>query len=277
MHYEERQPPARLAGLVQCLWSLEAPAAATPLPADRILPDGTLEIVLHHGDRFMRHRDGSCDRQPRSFVVGGTTRAIDVSPSGRVGVIGARLLPEGAYRFLSCPLHELRDRTVPVEDLWGSDGRRIAEQIGEACSVEERFRHLDRFLEERLLRGRPRRPSIELAIRQLTHSHGRRSVGEVAATVGLGMRQIERGFRETIGLTPKEVARVARFQWALARLQDGSSPGLSGLAHEAGYSDQAHFTREFRTISGSPPSRFLREAHQLSDLFTDAPGPAIAR
>jgi AraC-like DNA-binding protein len=63
-------------------------------------------------------------------------------------------------------------------------------------------------------------------------------------------------FRRAVGLTPKRYCRVRRFQRALA-LPRGS---LGALALAAGYSDQAHFTREFRALAGLTPGEYRRRA-----------------
>jgi AraC-like DNA-binding protein len=63
-------------------------------------------------------------------------------------------------------------------------------------------------------------------------------------------------FRRTFGMPPKTFARVLRFDAAVRRLRSGRVTGWADLAASCGYADQAHLAREFRALSGSPPSEF---------------------
>lgn len=74
-------------------------------------------------------------------------------------------------------------------------------------------------------------------------------------------------FREAVGLTPKRYCRVLRLQHVLSRLRSAQEPDLAALAAQGGYSDQAHFTHEFREIAGLTPGSFqklaLRHPHHV--------------
>ena len=65
-------------------------------------------------------------------------------------------------------------------------------------------------------------------------------------------------FREELGLTPKAVARVLRFEQAV-RLAERSDFGWGRVARECGYYDQAHLIREFKSISGCTPGTFFQD------------------
>lgn len=86
-----------------------------------------------------------------------------------------------------------------------------------------------------------------------------RTVGELAALVGVGERQLQRVCRRRIGLSPKWLLQRRRLQEAAARLGEADPPALADLALELGYGDQAHFTRDFTTVIGRSPGRFRRE------------------
>jgi transcriptional regulator GlxA family with amidase domain len=104
-------------------------------------------------------------------------------------------------------------------------------------------------------------PEIAEAWRLTTVAHGRLRVEDVACRVGWSARHLGEQFRAEISLTPKAAARVARFDRArrslARRVTDGGSPDLATLALASGYYDQAHLTREWRSLSGLPPSRWI--------------------
>ena len=85
------------------------------------------------------------------------------------------------------------------------------------------------------------------------------TVREVVGETGYSHRRFIELFRRAVGLSPKLYCRVLRFQSALNHLAERSPGSLADLALAAGYSDQAHFNREFREFTGMPPSEY-REA-----------------
>jgi AraC-like DNA-binding protein len=89
------------------------------------------------------------------------------------------------------------------------------------------------------------------------------SVRSAAAQAGLSERQLARRFADRVGITPKIFGRVMRLQRASAALAAGAS-ALAASA-DAGYADQAHFTREARELAGATPSVLASETFKAED------------
>jgi transcriptional regulator GlxA family with amidase domain len=93
------------------------------------------------------------------------------------------------------------------------------------------------------------------AWRRLVSTHGRVPIGELTGELGWSRKRIVAAFREQVGLPPKTVARLLRFDHARALAEAGSVRGLADLAIEAGYYDQSHLSHEARRITGMTPTR----------------------
>ncbi len=81
------------------------------------------------------------------------------------------------------------------------------------------------------------------------------TVADIAADVGWSRKHLTHRFREQVGLPPKVMARVLRFERAVALLSGGT--GLAEAAFACGYYDQAHLNREFRALSGCTPTELI--------------------
>jgi AraC-like DNA-binding protein len=70
-------------------------------------------------------------------------------------------------------------------------------------------------------------------------------------------RTLERKFKQILGIPPKKFSNIVRFQRALEKIQSNSASGnLIDIAYEFGYADQAHFIRDFKSMSGIVPGSF---------------------
>ncbi|HUF47789.1 MAG TPA: helix-turn-helix domain-containing protein [Vicinamibacterales bacterium] len=266
MHYREFHPSAPLAPFVERFWWLEGPAGS--VAADPIPPDGRVEIILHAGDPFVeRAATGALTPQARVLVAGQATRAVDVRPEGHARVLGARLRPHAARLLTGVPAHELTDRICDL----GSVAPALASAL--ACDVLDRpgpaamVAAFDAVLQPVAARagGRPPSPAVDLALR----SRGLCRVDDLAVRVGSSPRQLERAFRDHVGLSPKQFLRIVRFQEVLGALsEDRPDVTWATLAAEHGFYDQAHLIGDFRAFLGMPPGAWNVKRSSLAAVFS---------
>lgn len=92
---------------------------------------------------------------------------------------------------------------------------------------------------------------------QLSVSGGTAKVRDVAAEVGWSSRHLAEEFTSVVGLAPKTVARIMRFERSTALVAGGHD--LAVVAARSGFADQAHMTREWRRLAGTPPGRWMQD------------------
>ena len=153
---------------------------------------------------------------------------------------------------------ELRDDTADARDLWGSPGRSLDAQLGDANGAPAARAALEAALVDRRSRARSPDPRVARAVATLRAARGERPLPAVAARSGLGERQLERLFVERVGYGPKLFARVVRLESAVASLAStsrarGSIASWASFARACGYADQAHLVHEFRALTGVTP------------------------
>jgi AraC-like DNA-binding protein len=267
--YRTVRPRPPLDAVVRCFWILRDDAPAGGAPFERVHPDGCSEIVFHRGDPFERRHwsERGPATQHRAAVVGQLDRWIDIRPTGRVHILGVRFRPAGAAAVLHEAAHRLTGRSLGLEEVLGAEGRALAERVLGAPTDGAAVAAIEEVLRARLRPAGPDRERVAGAVAVLEASRGSVRVAEAARRAGLGVRRLERLFREEVGLSPKRLARVLRFQEALRLLQDGAAPGIVRAAVDAGYFDQAHLHRDFLEFAGEPPGRWLAAARPMTDHF----------
>ncbi|MGY1688664.1 helix-turn-helix domain-containing protein [Geodermatophilus sp. SYSU D01105] len=195
-------------------------------------------------------------------VVGGLhTRPALIDASRPQDGLQYGLTPLGASALLGLPAGELGERAVDLGDVLGrAAAERLVDQLAEAPGWAERFARLDAALLDRL-DGTPDPvpPEVRETWRLLHRSSGRCRVEDLAASVGWSRRHLTERFRLATGLTPKQVARIARFETARRLLVAPGRPSLAEVAARCGFADQPHLAREWRALAGCSVGTWLRE------------------
>ena len=231
--------------------------ARGPAPLLREVPFPGVPLILNLDAPWAIADPGARPAPRDSFVAGMHAAATLVQGAPSWACIELRLTPLGAHRLLGRPMHELTNRTVELDDVLPRPrADELTARLRETASWSERFDLVEAFLACRLADSLPPSPGVEWSWHRLRRTGGRASIGELALELGWSHRRLISRFREQIGLTPKTVARVLRFDRAVTALR--ASPGrLVEIAFDCGYFDQAHLNRDFRELAGTTPTAFL--------------------
>lgn len=252
------RPAPPLDACVERLWAF---GDVAPHARERILPSGTLELVVNlHEDELRIHDAARPERSARfsgAVVSGAYREPFLIDTRAHRSIVGVHFRPGGAFPFLRMPVHELAGRHVDLAELGGADARRLRERLLEAVTPDARLRVLEAALLERLARAAERRPAVSFALVQLERAAA--GVRELAARVNLSHRRFIEVFEAEVGLTPKVFGRALRFQRALSRAQRAAAPRWAEIALACGYFDQAHLVRDFVAFAGLTPGAWARQ------------------
>jgi len=213
------------------------------------LPGGRIVLVVSFGPRM--DVDG---RTFTSFAAGLHDAPALTEHDGFGYGIQSYMTPLGARRFFGMPMSEITGQTVELEDLIGPVAGELAERLAEAPDWATRIDLFERAIAERVLAAPPVASELEWAWERLLESDGAAPIGELAAELGWSRRHLAVRFRDELGMPPKALARLLRFERAVGRLRAGDD--LADLALDAGYYDQAHFNRDFRAFAGTTPTEY---------------------
>ncbi len=262
MRYHEIRPRPPLNSFVECFWTLEGDGPQPDGAAERILPDGCVELILNFGERFSQHTNGRKNLQPHHFLVGQMSGPILISPNGTVRLLGIRFHPGGTSPFLRVPMNELTDRVTELASL-STD---LERELLEACEGEPAITQVEAVLTARLIRGAHDSLPMKLAAR-IVSSAGLVSIDQLASDAGISSRQLERRFMRDVGVGPKLLSRILRFQQVF-RAVERVDPAWASIAVECGYYDQAHLIRDFNQFAGQTPAVLFSQQSALTEAFT---------
>ncbi|MFE0024939.1 helix-turn-helix domain-containing protein [Amycolatopsis sp. NPDC059021] len=194
-------------------------------------------------------------------VLGLHDRVVRFAQAGKHSGVAVGLSPRAAFRLLDVEMTELANRRGDLADLLGRPALEVVERLAEAVDWPSRFTVLDRFLLG-ALRGLPGEDMADAAWQRLQRADGAISITTLADELCVSTRTLELRFRTRIGVSPKNAARILRFQHAVRLLDRDLPGGLSSIAHECGYTDHAHFAKEVRAMAGCTPTQLRATLRQ---------------
>ncbi len=264
-----RAPVPHLRPFVRQVWAwapgAEGAGAERPGAREHVLPTGGMHLVFRLSGPPLKLFGHATDTEGRTYghaIVGGARSSFylrDVSVATRS--VGAQLQPGAARALLGAPEDALSGQHTPLDALWGArEAADALERLHTEADLARQLALFEAMLSARLalalragLRGL--HPAIAAALGPLAGENP--AIGALVADSGYSHRRFIALFRGAIGLTPKEYARVMRFDRALALAADPARPWAE-IAFEAGYADQAHLSREFSALAGMAPQAWRR-------------------
>ncbi|MFO0685346.1 MAG: helix-turn-helix domain-containing protein [Sandaracinus sp.] len=182
---------------------------------------------------------------------------FDRTLEGQGAVFGTLFRPTGLAAIAHAPAHRFA-RPSRFATIFRGDVEPVRARAFGGASDAEVVSALDAYWLAEEPRVDPQAEEVErwVALAESERTIGRAEV--LAAKVGVTVRTLERRMRALVGFTPKQLLRRYRLQEAAARLEAGDAVDHAALAQELGYSDQAHFVRDFGAAVGRPPARYAR-------------------
>jgi len=255
---------------VSYLYASELPSSFVDRVLGVRLPELEAQLVfsIEAGLAFPGARYFAEGLSPSLFVQPAHLRIIPIPGTIRQAV-GASLQPAGLRLLFERGAGDLGDALlIPLEDLWGDRARILREKMVEADGPLERVALLAAELSERANQASRPHISARRAIEQLTATNGEIAIKALATHCGVTDRTLRNVLLSESGLSPKQIARIARIRRAMKSLHD-SPAGTRAEGYRQAFSDAAHACREFRGLLGMTPAALRRELAPTPDHAPD--------
>lgn len=251
-----RQPHAEMAGIVAGITGYREDGHG--LRGSVEMASFVVPLVISFGEPFSI----ALGRPPRegehwsSFAAGLYAGHVVIDSSGGAECIQVDFTPLGARRFFGLPMSELVGRMVAFDELGDREMMELRDRLANTASWRRRFELVEDFVLTRVRRGSAPDQAVRHAYAYIMKRGGDVRISRLAREINWSRKHLAERFRTQIGLSPKVIARMARFHHALDLARDTREIDWADLAAACGYADQAHLTREFSQFAGTTPTRW---------------------
>jgi len=236
----------------------------------RLFSDGNPGIVFHYKNPFSQlyHNDVVAQMQPRSFVYGQITHYYDLIATGSLGMVVVVLHPYNINSLFKVSADELNNSTIDLADFYGSEVRDIEDLLHSAKTSREIIAVIEKFLLKKITAAHPADVAFNQAVSLIYQNKGIVTVEGLLKVIPITERQLQRKFKQHIGINPKKFADVIKLQHFLKRLKNHPPDDkLASIVYDSGYYDQAHLNNWFKKSAGVTPLQYRSNGNLLAINF----------
>ena len=262
--HQEFDPPSALQDTIECFWYNRRDFGEHQTGFE-VLPDGYAEIIFYFGNTVSIAANEGMQSLPSPFLTGLLDQPAIFYTKNRLEIIGVRCYPWTVFDLLGLQSGTDSVRTFehPIAQLQPTLNNCI-----QAGKIEEAVEEVNQYF----LNAQAHIATDSMLYKAgiaMREANGAIPVNQVAAAAHATVRTLERKFKQAAGYTVKDVSSVMRFQQVRNQLWINPDSNLAGLAHEFGYTDQSHLSKEFKRYSGTTPAAFARKVKQEKQAGND--------
>ncbi|ULC58301.1 AraC family transcriptional regulator [Flaviramulus sp. BrNp1-15] len=228
---------------------------------ERVVPTGHLFLIFEL-DGFSRNTfDNNTLKPKKSFtkvwVSGMHKNYISISAHQNSEMLVVQFKPCGSYPFLQIPVEELNDKVIPAEELFSDDILLLRDSLLNPETSSDKFKIVENWLLSKFDETKTPPKDLVKAIEEL-RVNSNNNHNQIIEKYPNSQKHLIHQFKKYIGLTPKQLHRVLRFNDILQKIQQEQQISWTEIAYLCGFSDQSHFIKEFKHFSGFNPSEFIK-------------------
>jgi AraC-like DNA-binding protein len=248
--YREFLPSKELEAYVACYWTVDVRATEYNRFLHRVIPDGCVDIIIDmKSPSFAKG----------AFVAGLMTGFEVIELSTSQSLFGIRFFIDSVSRFIRYPASELIGNHVFLEELWGREAEFFVEEARAAAGISEIIERVEVKLLQSIIHNKSRSNALlQTSLQHMYASQGMISIRDLAEKQSYSERNIRRTFQKELGVGPKELLDIIRFQSLLRERSKETQSSFTDIAVKFGYYDQPHFIHHFKRYYGLAPNQVFK-------------------
>ena len=252
------------------MWLFESDTGIPSGDMRTIIPNGLLKIIIPYRGSLTSQQRGSLMRicpEGSISLVGLMEQPVTIDRVGPSGALGIEFKPSCAYRFFPFSLKEIKNSVALSDEMLGQHAAELQRRLLDIPNAEGKLALVQRYLLSVLGDKERYDPLVEWAVGEIRRSQGMVSITDLCRRSGYSKRYVDLHFADHVGLNPKLLAGIMRFQPVFRSYsQRGMANGFPRGIPDS-YYDQSHFIREFKRFTGRSPGSYLNALNDFGEIF----------
>jgi AraC-like DNA-binding protein len=253
------RPRLELQPYIESFWEFESPTGFPAGDRSIVAPNGCPKLIMPYANSIARLALGNVhlSHERRLYFVGNRDSSTLLQSTARkTGFIAIEFRPHGALPIFGIPMSETFNGIWDCDELFGRWGRNVREALNNLERVDQKVAFLQDQLIALLRRNERSNPIVEYCVNVLKSADGRMAISQLAKQTGYSRRYLDQLFKQYVGLSPKVLGGIFRFQKFYRKWAEGQSFDTLKEDLYEHYYDQAHFIKEFKKMTGYSPQKF---------------------
>jgi len=232
----------------------------------KVLPDGSASIILSFGDQigYKNHR-GEETIVDHNLLIGPHTKFYFINRKNTNNVIGIKFKQGGLYHLINKSIDKYHDTIIPLEQAYCQEIARLMEGLKICDKADEIKKSLNKYFFLKVTTKSKSSDKIDFALKALEINSNESSIQEISEQLNITNKHLITLFKEKVGLTPKQIHRLNKFNAVLKLLKGEKNQSWPSIAFACNYYDQAHLINEFKSFSGWSPTQYLQLSSDNND------------
>lgn len=268
--FQHIEPHPHLKNYIEKMWIFQTGGR---MPIDEmklVVPNGNLKLTISYQNGVVASiNDKNFFSREHQITLTGLIDVpviLDTENDIETETIGIEFNPQGVYRFFHFNLNEIKNQIYSLEDLIGKTGKELAEQIANAISVQQKLIIIQQFLLNQLSVNSEDK-IFEYCVEKIKASNGQITIQELEKKTGYSSRWLNVKFNDKLGVSPKNLSSIIRFNSYYQSFILGSDESLFKNDYYHLFYDQSHFIKDFKRFTGLPPSKLEKKINEFSKSY----------
>ncbi len=259
MNYQEFRPDNRLKNIIACYWVINFSESESQYFEDVILPDGCYDFIINQGSEYERLDLTTNEKTTvREYaLIGQRKKAVIIYQSSETNIFAVRFKPDKINTLLKISPVEIINEIVTERGLKQNYIDPIRKILGRKSGMIDKLNLINEVFVKRLMLQSGKQAYLSHAISTIISEKGKVNLTRYCAEKQIHKSTLEKAFKKSVGICPKEFSSIIRFNNSCALIHNGGITNLAGVAIESGYYDQAHLCKEFKKFTNSSPKEFF--------------------
>jgi methylphosphotriester-DNA--protein-cysteine methyltransferase len=260
--YQLFAPSLRLAKWVDCYWVSNFLQSESLVYTELFVAQYAPNLIFNLSGSYHRNAD---------ICTGSVLETLNTSPILFTHPIenrlfGVRLKPAALLAFFEGSAAEWSDAAVLLTDIWGVSVAELEEKLYNATDARTQILCIEDFLAHRICEKRLEMTDLyqnTMTILETSFAQAN-PIQHLLTELNMTHRTLDRHFQTYLGLSPKKMLRLVRFQSYYGVLHTEASKKIDFF--DFSYYDQAHFSKEFKTFCGFSPTNYTNSEYFVQNL-----------